>query len=256
LTNGLCLEMIRQVMEAVVYSLIAGGASVIGILLVMRWHEWTIRHSHLVNSLAAGVILGVAFFAIMPEAVEMAGEHALGFVLVGFVVFYVIETVAVLHSGAEMHFHGNDDHAHASRGWTIFLGLFIHSLVDGIVIGMGFEVEHGVGILAAASVILHELPEGATTFVLLLDRLQRRTALILSVAVGLATPVGTLMTLAFLPKMGHGALGLLLAAAAGTFIYVGASDLVPETHTRKGWINAIFLIAGASAAFVMVQLVH
>lgn len=244
-------------MEAIFFSSIAGAASIVGIILVMRWHKWTIDHSHYVNSLAAGVILGVAFFNLIPEALEMT-KHTFLFVLAGFVAFYLIETIVVLHAGPEIHFHmENDDsthgHAHESRAWTIFVGLFFHSLIDGVVIGVGFEVSHELGMLAAMSVILHELPEGATTFALLLNRIGKRSALFLSVAVGLATPLGTLAGLAVLPGTGPGFLGIMLALAAGSFVYIGASDLVPETHTHKGWINAVFLIVGALMAYMLSQ---
>ncbi len=242
-------------MEAVFYSSIAGAASILGILLVVRWQDWTIAHSHFVNSLAAGVILGVAFFSLMPEALEMS-RHALLFVLAGFMVLYVIETVVVFHSGAEIHFDDKDDHGHSSRAWTVFTGLFLHSLMDGVVIGIGFEVSHELGMLAAVSVILHELPEGATTFVLLINRITQRLAVILSIAVGVATPLGAFVSLVALRGMGHETLGVMLALAAGSFIYIGASDLVPETHTRKGWINAIFIIAGAVLVYVLSHALH
>ncbi len=244
-------------MEAVIYSGIAGASSIVGILLVLRWRQWVLSHSHFVNSLAAGVIVGVAFVGLMPEAMEMC-EHALAFVLAGFVAFYLVETVIVVHSGAEVHFHGDgrEDHVHESHAWTAFAGLFLHSLVDGIVIGVGFEVSQSVGLMAAAGVILHELPEGATTFALLLNRLKPRTALWLSIAVGLATPVGAIVSVVVLPSMSKGVVGALLAVAAGSFVYVGASDLVPETHTKKGWVNAVFLVLGACLAFVMFELVH
>jgi len=237
-------------MEAIFYSSIAGAASIMGVLLVVRWQDWTIAHSHFVNSLAAGVILGVAFFSLMPEALGMS-RHALLFILAGFMALYVIETAVVFHSGVEIHFDDKDDHGHSSRAWTVFTGLFLHSLIDGVVIGIGFEVSHELGMLVAVSVILHELPEGATTFALLINRITQRSAFMLSIAVGVATPLGALVGLAALPAMGHGTLGAMLALAAGSFIYVGASDLVPETHTRKGWINAIFIIAGAALAYLL-----
>ena len=244
-------------MEAVFYSSMAGAASVIGILLVMRWSAWTIEHSHFVNSLAAGVILGVAFFSLIPEAYGLS-PHAVHFVFLGFVVFYLMETIVVVHAGPEIFFHRERDqeshaHVHGSQAWMVFAGLFLHSCIDGMVIGVGFEASHELGVMTALSVILHELPEGVTIFVLLITRIKKRSALFLSVVVGLATPMGTLLGLAVLPGMGHSSLGVLLALAAGSFVYIGASDLIPETHTHKGWKNALFFVAGALLAYVLSQ---
>jgi zinc transporter ZupT len=246
-------------MDAVFYGTLAGLSTVAGVLLVMRWHGWATTHSQYVNSLAAGLILGLAFLSLVPEAQELTNPRtSFLYVLAGFAVLYVVETLVVFHSGAERHFHGDDEHHHhdTAKAWTVFSGLFLHSFVDGLVIGIGFEVSHAIGLLAAAGVILHELPEGVTTFALLLTRIQRRTAFLLSLAVAAATPAGALFALAPLRGMGQDTVGALLAAAAGSFIYVGAADLIPETHARKGWINAVFFVGGIGLAYGLSRTVH
>lgn len=246
---------IMNAWNSIFYGSLAGIASMLGITLVIARKEWTITHSHLVNSLAAGTILGVAFLSLLPESLEM-NSHALPLAFVGFLVLYVIESAIVFHSGAEMRFHGHKEHGPAARAWTVFTGLFLHSLIDGLVIGIGFEISHEVGILAAAGVILHELPEGATTFALLVKWVSGRVALVLSILVGVATPFGALFALIAFPHMSRETMGGLLAAAGGSFLYIGAADLVPETHTQKGWVNAICLIGGAFLAFLLTRIVH
>lgn len=109
---------------------------------------------------------------------------------------------------------------------------------------MGFEVDPKVGLLTSLGVILHELPEGVTTFSILIASIKRKTVLKLSVAVALATPVGALISLAFVGGLSEGMVGLLLAMAGGSFLYIGASDLIPETHEEKGFQNAGFLLLG------------
>ena len=79
------------------YSAIAGLSTMLGIALVIMGEEWVIRYSHYVNSFAAGLILGVAFFHLFPESLEFS-ENALLFIFVGFLVFYLLENVMVLHS--------------------------------------------------------------------------------------------------------------------------------------------------------------
>lgn len=242
-------------MESLLYSLMAAAASVTGILLVMRWQRPVMAHSQVVNSIAAGVILGVAFLGLIPETRER-NTDALPFILVGFLALYMVETVAIFHGGAEMHYEDGHAHVHSSRGWSVFVGLFLHSLIDGIVIGVGFAVSEELGIVAAASVAIHKLPEGAITFALLISRISRRRAFLLSTAVAVAAPVGTLAGLIALPGIDKTTLGYPLALAAGSFIYIGASDLVPETHTEKARTNALFLLAGVLLAYVLLHVLH
>jgi len=224
------------------YSTIAGLSTILGIIMVMYKEEWVLKHSHYVNSFAAGLLLGIAFFHLFPESLELS-EDALLFIFMGFLLFYLLETVLVIHSGAEIHFGEKNDPHHA-KGIVMFSGLFFHSLLDGVVIGVGFEVDPKLGLIASLGVILHELPEGVTSFSLLISSIKRKTALKLSIAVALATPLGALISLTFIDVLSEAIIGLLLAMAGGSFLYVAASDLIPETHEEKGFKNAGFLLLG------------
>ena len=224
------------------YSAIAGLSTIVGIIMVIRNEKWVLQHSHYVNSFAAGLILGIAFFHLFPESLELS-ENALLFIFVGFLFFYLLENVMVLHSGSEIHFTEKSNPQH-TKGMVMFSGLFFHSLLDGIIIGVGFEVDPKVGVLTSLGVILHELPEGATTFSLLINTIKEKTALKLSIAVALATPLGALVSLTFVSGLSESMIGVLLALAGGSFLYIGASDLIPETHEEKGFVNAVFLLLG------------
>jgi zinc and cadmium transporter len=83
-----------------------------------------------------------------------------------------------------------------------------------------------------------------TTFSLLINSIKEKTALKLSIAVALATPLGALISLTFIGGLSGSVVGLLLAMAGGSFLYITASDLIPETHEEKGLINAGFLLLG------------
>ena len=126
----------------------------------------------------------------------------------------------------------------------MFSGLFFHSLVDGFIIGVGFEIDPKLGLITALGVISHELPEGVTTFSLLMSSIKKKTALKFSVAVALATPLGAIFSLTFIETLSKEMIGLLLAMAGGSFIYIGASDLIPETHEENGLVDAGFLFLG------------
>jgi zinc and cadmium transporter len=229
------------------YSAIAGLSTMVGIALVMMEEAWVLRYSHYVNSFAAGLILGVAFFHLFPESLELSG-NALLFIFLGFLVFYLLENVMVLHSGSEIHFSEKND-PRLAKGMVMFSGLFFHSLIDGVIIGVGFEIDPKLGLLTSLGIISHELPEGVTTFSLLVTSIPRRTAVTMAVAVALATPLGAILSLAFIGGLSEATVGLLLAMAGGTFLYIAASDLIPETHEKGGILNAFFLLLGILCLF-------
>lgn len=244
--------MIDATFNVIFYSSLAGFATIVGVIMVVLKEEWVVRHSHLVNSFAAGLILGISFFHLFPEAIELS-EDALLFILIGFLIFYLLENIMVLHSGAEIHFKEKHNPQH-SKGMVMFSGLFFHSLIDGIIIGVGFEINKTIGLLTSLGVILHELPEGVTTFSLLVNTIKRKTALIMSIAVALATPVGALISLTFIGSLGETTVGLLIAMAGGSFLYIGAADLIPETHEEKGFRNAVSLLVGVIFLYTLTHL--
>jgi zinc and cadmium transporter len=236
------------------YSAIAGLSTLLGIALVIINEERVVRYSHYVNSFAAGLILGVAFFHLFPESLELS-ENALLYIFLGFLVFYLLENVMVLHSGSEIHFKGKRNPQH-TKGMVMFSGLFFHSLLDGIIIGVGFEIDPRVGLLTSLGIIMHEVPEGVTSFSLLMSSIARKTALKMSIAVALATPLGALSSLAFIGGLSESTVGLLLAMAGGSFLYIGASDLIPETHEEKGVANAGFLLLGILFLFSLSKMIR
>ena len=159
----------------------------------------------------------------------------------------------VIHSGSEIHFKGDNNPKHA-RGRVMFSGLFLHSFIDGIIIGVGFEVEQKLGMLTSLGVILHELPEGVTTFSMLLNSIKRSAAFTMSMFVALATPLGALLSLTFIGNLSEPVVGRFIALAGGSFLYIAASDLIPETHEKMGLLNAAFLFSGVLLLYLLSQI--
>ena len=106
----------------------------------------------------------------------------------------------------------------------------------------------------AAGVILRELPEGVTSFALMLRSMERKTVLILSVALGLATPAGAAIALGPFSGLSEARLGIMMAVAGGSFLYVAVSDLIPETHEKGAFWNAVFLLVGAGFFYFLAAL--
>lgn len=233
----------------ILYSAIAGLSTILGIILVVYYEASVLRSSHYVNSFAAGLILGIAFFHLLPESLHLT-QNALDFILWGFLLFYLLESFIVIHSGAEIHFREKSNPKH-QKGMVMFSGLFLHSLIDGIIIAVGFATDPKLGLMTSMGVIAHELPEGATTFALLINSIERKTAIILSIAVALATPAGAILALIFGKGLSDSTIGILLAMAGGAFLYIAASDLIPETHEEKGFVNAGSLLFGVILLYVL-----
>jgi len=237
------------------YSTLAGISTVAGILIVLKNTEIAHKYSHFINSFAAGAILAIAFFHLLPEAAELT-RNSLVFVLLGFMAFYTLESFIVIHSGAEIHYGHAHHHGAQARGITIFSGLLLHSLVDGIIIGVGFEVDYRIGLITSVGVILHEFPEGITSFMILINRMTRKAALLLSLTVAVATPAGALISIIFLNHIPEPTIGKLLALAGGSFLYVTASDLIPETHQKHSLLNGTALLCGIMFTVLIAHLLH
>ncbi|MHC5033474.1 MAG: ZIP family metal transporter [Planctomycetota bacterium] len=237
-------------MWAIVFAAFAGAVTVAGILLLKAWHREALRYSHYINSFAAGLILAAAISALLPRALSL-NEHAPLLCVAGFAAFLVLESFLVMHSGAEVHYPQRT----AARGMVYFWGLFIHSLLDGIIIAVGFAAGHRVGLMTSLAVIGHELPEGVTTFSLLLQKIEERRALVMSLAVAVATPAGAVVGVAVLPALREGFVGAALAVVAGSFLYIAASDIVPEIREEKAIPNTAFLVAGIALLAILHHLV-
>lgn len=237
---------------SIFYSLMAGLATIVGIYAIVLNEKFAKKYTHQLMSFAAGILLATAFLHLIPEAVELSAGSAFLYVLVGFVTFYILESLIMVHAGPELHhishFKGEGLESSAKMA---FLGLLLHSLIDGVIIGVGFEIDPTIGAFTTFSIIMHELPEGITTYALMMLTETKKQALIKSWAVALATPAGTIFSLLFIKDIPDNVIGILLALASGTFIYVAASDLIPKTHNHKGNSNIIFLIAGVVAIFLM-----
>lgn len=252
--------------EVFTYGMLAGAATFSGMYLVLMRAAWSRRHSASLVSYAAGVLLGVGILHLLPETMELAATSAPAWILVSFVLFYFLEHHFLVHAGHEQLHHSHLDiaaghgdgcqHPHP-LGMVAFVGLGLHSLIDGLIIGTGFEAGEGLGLVAALGVIAHEVPEGIAMLAILLHYgYQRRSAILLTALVAIATPFGAIITYALIRGVTPSALGALMAFAAGSFIYIAASDLIPESHRARGWQGSLALSLGIATAILAGFVAH
>jgi zinc and cadmium transporter len=218
--------------------MMAGCATLIGTWLILANEEWTKKNSVFLISFAAGVMLATSFFHLIPEASGMYARTPM-MVFIGFLIFYILQQMVMFHPC-------HDESCHVHRIGTLSaIGLTVHSLLDGVAIAAGFEADFSIGIMTTMAVLLHELPEGITiTGILIHSGMKMKKIVIYSVTVALATPFGAIISYFFLKNIAPPVLGILLAVTAGSFIYLAASDLIPESHKAHHRLNAVYFFLG------------
>lgn len=223
----------------ILFSLIGGVFSLVGGFFLLWKSEFTQRIIIHLVTFAAGTLLGVAFLDLLPESFEaFSGEPAalLPWVLAGIVAFYLIEAILIrLHIHDETpdnHEEPNPLARRAALPWLITVGDGLHNFVDGLAITAAFLVSVPTGIVTALAVAAHEIPQEVSDFsVLIHGGLSRRRVAWLNVGAALMTTVGAVLAYLFRDVL-EPYLAYILALTAGIFIYIAASDLIPEIQAH------------------------
>lgn len=204
---------------------------------------------------AVGALLAAAMLDLLPEALEsdLSVRSVMSYVLVGFVVFFVLERFLGW-------FHHHHEHADAadrrrtSTGPLIIAGDTLHNAIDGLVIGAAFVADPTVGIVTTIAVAAHEIPQEIGDFGVLLSLgMRRRNVLIVNIASALITVAAAAAAYGFGSNIA-GVEPYLLALATGMFLYIAGSDLVPTIHEERSARVANYQTAIFVAALVLVGL--
>lgn len=232
--------------------------SFVGGLLLLRAKKWRSRAILLTLPFGAGALLAAAFFDLLPEAFELGEPRALlAWALAGFTLFFILERLA---SWFHHHHEHEDAHQHVQNAWQrrlIVIGDITHNAIDGLAIGAAFLVSIPTGIITTLAVSAHEVPKELGTFALLLSRGWASKKVIL---VNIGTIVATLLAALFVYFLGsdaHVPVGPLLAMTAGFFVYVAASDIIPDIHEqprRIGTVQAAMLVFGIVLVATLITL--
>jgi len=213
---------------------------------------------HLVMGFTAGVLLGVVSFDLLPEIFRQVKETGTDptavmiALVVGFLLFHIVEKVIVIH-----HAHESDyaDHFHPHVGVLSALALAAHSFMDGLGIGLGFQVSTTVGVFVAVAVIAHDFTDGMNTVALMLahkNTLRRTRWFLLLDAV--APILGALSTLLY--RLPEHWLALYLGFFAGFLLYIGASDILPQAHSKhSSWKTMALTVAGVVFIFIVTRFI-
>lgn len=213
---------------------------------------------HLIMSLTAGVLIGVVFFDIMPEIFSLSVMYHLDFtpaliaLVFAFLLVHLLEKFVLIHS---MHEEEYAPHRHKTVGLINASGLSFHSFLDGVGIGLGFQINPQVGFIVALAVIAHDFSDGLNTVTLMLTHKNttKKSAILLFVD-AIAPILGVLSTFIF--TIPNHILLLYLGFFAGFLLYIGASDLLPEAHSKHSSYKMLALtITGVLFIYLVTRVI-
>jgi zinc and cadmium transporter len=238
------MVLIQIIISTILVSLI----SLIGILTLFFKDKFLNKIIFILISLSIGALLGGAFLHLIPEAIEIKEEIFL-FVLVGFFSFFIIEKIFHWR-----HCHKTNCTVH-SFAYINILGDIIHNFIDGIIIAAGFIASPIIGISSTLAIAIHEIPQELGDFgVLIYAGFSKKKALLYNFLSALTALIGGIFGFYLLSTFEQ-LMPFMLAIAAGGFIYIAASDLIPEIRKldsiKRTVINLIAITAGITIIYLL-----
>ncbi len=198
-------------------------------------------------ALSSGILIGSAFFDLLPEGIELLGPESLTYVVMGILTFFTLEKLM------RWHHHVEGDHPHEEKlsqsvGYLSLLGDAMHNFIDGVIIGGAFLISVPLGVSVTLAVMAHEIPHELADFTILLHSgFSNKRALLYNFLSATTAIAGTVTVLA----ISHVELSLipyLIPFGAGNFLYIAMSDLLPALHKhesrKSSMLHIVLLVAG------------
>jgi zinc transporter ZupT len=204
-----------------------------------------------VIALSGGVVVAVALYDVLPEAIENVDDPRRITTLVGagFIAFFLAEKVLVLHHRDQP----AEARAHHQVGALGAMGLSAHSFVDGLAIGLAFNLDTATGFLVFVAVISHDFADGLNTVSFVLSQSGDRDRAVRWLAIDALAPVAGAAVGTSLSVSDY-TLGHILAVYVGVFLYMGATDLLPEAHAHASWRRVALTVAGFALVYLVSRL--
>lgn len=221
--------MMELLLWIIGFSILGSIACMAGGLLLL-WRENSAKKISLaLVSFAAGVLMAAAFLELLPESIELLNVESVVFtILAGIVFVFIIERLFIWH-----HCHkGENCHVHLPS-YMVLVGDSVHNFIDGLIITASFLVNIPLGVMTSLAVISHEIPQEIGDFgVMLHGGWAKKKIIFYNLLAASMTIWGAIIAYFALPFF-EGIEGYLIAFAAGTFIYIAGTDLIPETHRER-----------------------
>jgi zinc transporter ZupT len=219
-------------------------STLLGGLVAFRLH----RELMTLIAFTGGIVVAVALFDVLPEAIDAVDSSRVVATLIGlgFIGFFLVERVLVLHHRDEP----EQARAHARVGALGAAGLSVHSFIDGLGIGFAFHVDTATGLLVFLAVVSHDFADGMNTVSFVLRQSgDRRSALRWLLLDAAAPMVGALVGAGV--GISEKGLGYVLALYTGFFLFIGATDLLPEAHSHPSWRRVGLTVAAFAATWAI-----
>lgn len=236
-------------MNIILISIFALIATLLGGLFALRFRD----KLHLILGFSAGAIIGVAFFDLLPEAIELgSSKYDISFLTmitaIGFISYMILDRFVFFHS------HGHEENENNNKAVLGAGSLSIHSFLDGIAIGLAFQVSNAIGMIVAIAVLVHDFSDGINTVNMILKNGGDRKSAFKWLIIDAVAPVlGIFSTLFF--TLPSSVLGIILSVFTGFFFYIGASDLLPESHhSHPTYWTTFATVLGISVIFLAIKL--
>lgn len=246
-------------MQSLFFSLLAvlivSLLSLSGIFLVFLNKKISHRIILLLVSFAIGSLLGDTFIHLLPESFRTLNSLTVSFLVIGgLLLFFILEKILRWH-----HCHEVDCHENNSRHLIVLntFGDTVHNMIDGMLIAASFIVDIRIGIFTSLAVLLHEIPQEIGDFAVLIHSgASLKKALIYNLLSASSAFVGVLLVFILGSKINFLS-NYLLAVTAGGFIYLAASDLIPELHRHdppliESLLQLVFIILGVALMSLLV----
>lgn len=243
-----------MVMYSFIASILVSLVSLVGVVLLSFGTKQVEKYLSLLVAFSAGTLLGDAFLHMIGESLGGVGYDSTAAlsILGGFIFSFIIERFVHWH-----HCHTGQEHKHRLATMNL-VGDSIHNLLDGFAIAVSFAVSLPVGIATTLAIILHEIPQEMGDFaVLLYSGFSKRKAIIFNLVTALTAVVGVGIGLVAISAFQSIEKQLLLFAA-GNFIYIAATDIMPELNRhegiRRGIAHLIAILAGIGVMYLLLRL--
>lgn len=236
--------------QSIVATIIISLISLIGILAFLIKDNILKKVLFYIVAFSAGTLMGGALLHLIPEAFKSSlGELSLLIVILGFMLFFVLERLVFWH---HCHHHHGDCPVHTFTYMSI-VGDGLHNFIDGLLIVASFAVDARLGMVSTIAVIMHEIPQEISDFgILIYGGFSKTKALLFNFASALTAILGAVVGY-FLISSSVNVVPVLLALTSGGFLYISASDLVPELHKEtklgKSILAFLFFIVGVALMY-------
>jgi len=249
------MQELSVLTNIIIFTLIGSVASLVGGIFLLFNKKLVEKVSHLFISFAAGTLLGTAFFDLIPEALSDSTPNVVMIsTLFGFLFFFILERF--IHW---IHHHPHEEGEKPTVALITF-GDSVHNFIDGVAIAATFLANMPLGIVTALAVGAHEIPQEIGDFAIMLKKgLSSKKVLGFNVASALISLVGAILTFYF-SGLVKGFLPIFISITAGFFIYISASDLIPEIHEKNKRGFALFetsmILLGVVTVYVLISLLE